>query len=221
MDILRTIIVSAYQAARQRGEGEHVAFDRAFAIYRERNPDRPLDEARAEVSRMIFEQSGTREARGGVTVLDNRNDRGERPVAGPSPEIQALRRRLDDVERAQAALASERIVPLESKLQQAGARLDSLERRQDKVEDVLAQIGRHGQDTSAHLNDISAQIAALAARFPQPPPGEPKRESAEEPRERDQESEPGWTRRGDEPPWLRNPLLFAWPWVWWFRLFRW
>ena len=222
MDILRTIIVSAYQAARQRGEGENVAFDRAFSIYRERNPDRLLAEARAEVSRMIFEPAGGREGRGSVAVLD-RAER-DRPAPNFSAELAALRRRVEDVEKAQG----DRLPPLEAKMQQVDSRLGAVERRQDKIDVAVTQFERLGQETRGQLSDISAQIAALANRYPPPPPpppGEPHREEPEKQSSEREAPEREWDHRDgareDEPAWLRNPLLLAWPWVWWFRLLRW
>jgi hypothetical protein len=252
MDILRTIIVSAYQAARQRGDSENVAFDRAFSIYRERNPDRPLDEARAEVSKMIFDPAGARDARAATAALDNRAERVERaerqPTVNLAGEIAALRRRIDDVERAQAGVSGERVDAIEAKIQQVDTRVGGVERRTERIEAAVAHFERLGQETRGQLADISAQIAALAKSFPAPPPlgaaahegyarVEPEREAPrreapkrEAPEPETDEREPHEREYGpreraapwdDEPPWLRNPLLFAWPWVWWFRMFRW
>lgn len=190
MEMVRTVVVNAYQAARLRGEGYVAAFDKALAIYRELSPNVAPEYARAEVERLL---SVRLPAEAEVTPSPREHPNNGREPALAAMEMAELRRRLDALERRQNDF--DRTLTL---IQQ-----DTGETRH-----MLASI-------SARLDRLVERAEAPSGRS-EPPRPEPDyhHEEAEAPHRH----HAGAEMPEPVPMWIAWPMWSLWMWSWWLSL---
>jgi uncharacterized coiled-coil protein SlyX len=189
MEMVRTVVVNAYQAARLRGEGYVAAFDKALAIYRELSPHVAPEYARAEVERLL---SVRLPAEAEVTPSAREQSDGREPALA-AMEMAELRRRLDTLERRQNDF--DRTLTL---IQQ-----DTGETRH-----MLASI-------SARLDRLVERAEAPSGRSepPRPEPDYHHEEAAAPHRHH-----AGADMPEPVPMWIAWPMWSLWMWSWWLSL---
>jgi hypothetical protein len=69
---MNTLVISAYESARERGESRCEAFCRAVQVYRTQRPDLPANRAGTEVARMLLAAARRQQAsaRNGLPVAE-------------------------------------------------------------------------------------------------------------------------------------------------------
>lgn len=203
MEMVRTVVVNAYQAARLRGEGYVTAFEKALAMYRELSPQVASEDARAEVERLLSLRLPTDSD---LSPLPREIGSGREPVLA-SLEITELRRRLDMLERRQDDF---------------DRALVSIQQDTGETRQALASISSRLDRLVAHAE------ASAAAREEQPHTQHARREREQEHRDpghRDYERSeeryshgPEADMRGPVPVWVGWPMWTLWLWSYWLGL---
>lgn len=191
MEMVRTVVVNAYQAARLRGEGYVAAFDKALAIYRELSPNVAPEYARAEVERLL---SVRLPAEAEMTPSLREQPNGREPALA-AMEMAELRRRLDALERRQNDF--ERTLTL---IQQ-----DTGETRH-----ILASI-------STRLDRLVERAEAPFGRSEAPRP-EPDYHHEAADAEEPHRHHAGADMPEPVPMWVAWPMWSLWMWSWWLSL---
>lgn len=189
MEMVRTVVVNAYQAARLRGEGYVAAFDKALAIYRELSPNVAPEYARAEVERLL---SVRLPADTEMTPAPREHANGREPALA-AMEMAELRRRLDALERRQNDF---------------DRTLSVIQQDTGETRHMLASI-------SDRLDRLMERAEAPASRA-EPPREEPhyRHEAEAEPHA----AHAGAEMPQPVPMWVAWPMWSLWMLSWWMQL---
>jgi hypothetical protein len=193
MEMVRTVVVNAYQAARLRGEGYVAAFDKALAIYRELSPNVSQEYARAEVERLL---SVRLPADSDVMPAPRDNGHHGEPALA-SMELAEMRRRLDTLERRQ---------------DEFDRTLTLIQRDTSETRHMLASI-------STRLDRVFERAEAPSEPRARPEPDPGYRHAAhEEAEEAAQHHHAHPDMHGMMPVWIAWPMWSMWLLSWWMQV---
>jgi hypothetical protein len=194
MEMVRTVVVNAYQAARLRGEGYVAAFDKALAIYRELSPNVSQEYARAEVERLL---SVRLPADSDVMPAPRDNGNHGEPALA-SMELAEMRRRLDALERRQ---------------DEFDRTLTLIQRDTSETRHMLVSISSRLDRLVEHA-EAPAEPRAQARPEPEPEYRYQAQEAADEAAQ--QHTHPDMS--GMMPVWVAWPMWSMWLLSWWLQM---